>query len=118
MVMSAAPSGTSGRQTSTTVRPTSGPKLTLMPKRSSPDRKSTRLNSSHGYISYAVFCLKKKKKKAVDSEHVLPLSNRVLRTPSIVDLSQRIWSATPASRAGAHHRPTETSLAAHYYFRG
>src|SRR2546422_1338296 len=29
----------------------------------STDRKSTRLNSSHGYISYAVFCLKKKKKK-------------------------------------------------------
>src|SRR2546422_3176553 len=29
-----------------------------------PDRKSTRLNSSHGYISYAVFCLKKKKKDA------------------------------------------------------
>src|SRR3989449_7003804 len=31
----------------------------LPPRR---DRKSTRLNSSHGYISYAVFCLKKKKK--------------------------------------------------------
>src|SRR2546422_1109724 len=29
-----------------------------------PDRKSTRLNSSHGYISYAVFCLKKKKHNA------------------------------------------------------
>src|SRR5687768_12744902 len=29
------------------------------------DRKSTRLNSSHGYISYAVFCLKKKKKKQI-----------------------------------------------------
>src|SRR5205809_2302674 len=29
------------------------------------DRKSTRLNSSHGYISYAVFCLKKKKKKSI-----------------------------------------------------
>src|SRR2546429_2512829 len=28
------------------------------------DRKSTRLNSSHGYISYAVFCLKKKKQKS------------------------------------------------------
>src|SRR5256884_3490414 len=28
------------------------------------DRKSTRLNSSHGYISYAVFCLKKKKNDA------------------------------------------------------
>src|SRR2546422_7857452 len=33
------------------------------------DRKSTRLNSSHGYISYAVFCLKKKKKQ--DSESSL-----------------------------------------------
>src|SRR2546422_5061796 len=32
------------------------------------DRKSTRLNSSHGYISYAVFCLKKKKKKQ-DRQH-------------------------------------------------
>src|SRR2546429_2936496 len=29
--------------------------------RAGQDRKSTRLNSSHGYISYAVFCLKKKK---------------------------------------------------------
>src|SRR2546422_868253 len=29
------------------------------------DRKSTRLNSSHGYISYAVFCLKKKKKNTL-----------------------------------------------------
>src|SRR2546422_3044080 len=32
-------------------------------KTARPDRKSTRLNSSHGYISYAVFCLKKKKKR-------------------------------------------------------
>src|SRR3989449_8591427 len=32
------------------------------------DRKSTRLNSSHGYISYAVFCLKKKKKNKDDEE--------------------------------------------------
>src|SRR2546422_5074263 len=30
------------------------------------DRKSTRLNSSHGYISYAVFCLKKKKKSSAN----------------------------------------------------
>src|SRR2546422_6834621 len=30
-------------------------------RRMKEDRKSTRLNSSHGYISYAVFCLKKKK---------------------------------------------------------
>src|SRR2546429_1668235 len=31
------------------------------------DRKSTRLNSSHGYISYAVFCLKKKKYLVVEA---------------------------------------------------
>src|SRR2546429_4997115 len=31
------------------------------------DRKSTRLNSSHGYISYAVFCLKKKKRTCVST---------------------------------------------------
>src|SRR2546422_4761301 len=37
------------------------------------DRKSTRLNSSHGYISYAVFCLKKKK--------------RLTHTPSVTKLS-------------------------------
>src|SRR2546422_6671762 len=33
-------------------------------EKASRDRKSTRLNSSHGYISYAVFCLKKKKEIA------------------------------------------------------
>src|SRR2546422_5882051 len=32
------------------------------------DRKSTRLNSSHGYISYAVFCLKKKKRKTAQEK--------------------------------------------------
>src|SRR2546422_7609104 len=35
----------------------------MEPLLESKDRKSTRLNSSHGYISYAVFCLKKKKKR-------------------------------------------------------
>src|SRR6478752_9282815 len=42
-----------------------GPRRSLVAARRTPrrgDRKSTRLNSSHGYISYAVFCLKKKKK--------------------------------------------------------
>src|SRR2546429_4772926 len=33
------------------------------------DRKSTRLNSSHGYISYAVFCLKKKKTRRMYLRH-------------------------------------------------
>src|SRR2546422_2290668 len=36
--------------------------------RSLGDRKSTRLNSSHGYISYAVFCLKKKKDRDADCD--------------------------------------------------
>src|SRR2546429_6650322 len=41
------------------------------------DRKSTRLNSSHGYISYAVFCLKKKKSPAM--RHSANSSALVLR---------------------------------------
>src|SRR2546429_3245451 len=39
------------------------PSITTLVSGLSLDRKSTRLNSSHGYISYAVFCLKKKKDK-------------------------------------------------------
>src|SRR2546430_6068214 len=41
------------------------------------DRKSTRLNSSHSQISYAVFCLKKKKKKYNYDIHV-DINNRTL----------------------------------------
>src|SRR5687768_18256815 len=43
------------------------PILGCRPRNCREDRKSTRLNSSHGYISYAVFCLKKKKKKQADN---------------------------------------------------
>src|SRR5260221_3575733 len=43
------------------------------PCRSSQDRKSTRLNSSHTVISYAVFCLKKKKRNRI---RVLPSTGR------------------------------------------
>src|SRR2546422_6363666 len=43
-------------------KPTISPAAHTLNRRSR-DRKSTRLNSSHGYISYAVFCLKKKKKE-------------------------------------------------------
>src|SRR2546427_6445257 len=41
-----------------------------LPDHVQPDRKSTRLNSSHSQISYAVFCLKKKKKKDVHTTTV------------------------------------------------
>src|SRR2546430_10474161 len=55
------------------------------------DRKSTRLNSSHSQISYAVFCLKKKKK--IKQQHIartenvyktVMLLNCIVRYPSIV----------------------------------
>src|SRR2546422_6191773 len=43
------------------------------------DRKSTRLNSSHGYISYAVFCLKKKK---IDKQlRTVPARHRTIGCP-------------------------------------
>src|SRR2546422_1445859 len=51
------------------------------------DRKSTRLNSSHGYISYAVFCLKKKKQSdsCTNSRTVAfpttPQTSRITATP-------------------------------------
>src|SRR2546427_6391721 len=41
----------------------------------SADRKSTRLNSSHSQISYAVFCLKKKKKINHDTDDIYLISN-------------------------------------------
>src|SRR2546427_9229280 len=43
------------------------------------DRKSTRLNSSHSQISYAVFCLKKKKKKNTDGH--TPVEKKTQQTP-------------------------------------
>src|SRR5205809_1299202 len=42
------------------------------------DRKSTRLNSSHGYISYAVFCLKKKKEKQRTGDNIAANYSRAL----------------------------------------
>src|SRR3712207_6974801 len=48
------------------------------------DRKSTRLNSSHANISYAVFCLKKKKKSKSGSTYMhRPISKAVFRMTNI-----------------------------------
>src|SRR5436190_8048739 len=49
-------------------------------RRSTPDRKSTRLNSSHTVISYAVFCLKKKKKKTSPQQLLVLLSEPYVLT--------------------------------------
>src|SRR2546422_6532744 len=66
--------GVAVTRTSAPYPPAPAPPGTLRPSRSPlpRDRKSTRLNSSHGYISYAVFCLKKKKQSiaAHDFSHV------------------------------------------------
>src|SRR2546430_12992604 len=66
------------------------------------DRKSTRLNSSHSQISYAVFCLKKKKKyKYVNADNVYFLAHVYLYTrPSAFRY--------PSPRS---HSPTNRSLA-------
>src|SRR5689334_23621058 len=46
-------------------------RVLLLARRKAQDRKSTRLNSSHSSISYAVFCLKKKKKKKLNTHHYI-----------------------------------------------
>src|SRR2546429_3709604 len=64
------------------------------------DRKSTRLNSSHGYISYAVFCLKKKKTiktTEIPLEMSFYIGTRAL--PRSVLLLSRLTSAISAATA-------------------
>src|SRR2546430_7630021 len=58
-----------------------GPEAEL--RRQLQDRKSTRLNSSHSQISYAVFCLKKKKKHTLRSQ-----SEKLYKRASVVTLNQ------------------------------
>src|SRR3989454_2375182 len=70
------------------------------------DRKSTRLNSSHLVISYAVFCLKKKKKPVTVTEPLRTSARtdqRVLTTPRV---------STPK------HAPTPHTIPRHYAHRG
>src|SRR2546422_2236215 len=57
------------------------------------DRKSTRLNSSHGYISYAVFCLKKKKKKDTNTTGL-----KTIKTEG----QKRQWDGTMQERTRQH----------------
>src|SRR6266496_5363846 len=60
----------SGQPTTCTARRSPGARCSW------PDRKSTRLNSSHVEISYAVFCLKKKKKKGDDLINIKKKENK------------------------------------------
>src|SRR5205809_1358213 len=69
------------------------------------DRKSTRLNSSHGYISYAVFCLKKKNKLAQEK---LSLGYNIYRDPAFQDIHVR----SVALPAVLHHLETIAATSA------
>src|SRR2546422_1938011 len=54
------------------------------------DRKSTRLNSSHGYISYAVFCLKKKKKHNKNPKLKYEILQQISRTAIYAGVKQHV----------------------------
>src|SRR3989442_4738474 len=60
------------------------------------DRKSTRLNSSHVRISYAVFCLKKKTERALTSFRS-PIATADPHCTSVRDHSASRYASTPAS---------------------
>src|SRR5205809_4221429 len=64
--------------------------------RSRRDRKSTRLNSSHGYISYAVFCLKKK------NPYNTTVADLALRTPPLKHI--RLRPQTVHARSVPRHQ--------------
>src|SRR2546422_7875430 len=68
-----------------------GSKEQYAPRANRGDRKSTRLNSSHGYISYAVFCLKKKNSKRTKHQ------KHQESTPQAKSaLTDALWSASCA----------------------
>src|SRR5258708_9612118 len=60
------------------------------PKSASQDRKSTRLNSSHQIISYAVFCLKKKKLLIISPLEFLALAGIALRRNLLIAISSNL----------------------------
>src|SRR2546429_992826 len=73
------------------------------------DRKSTRLNSSHGYISYAVFCLKKKKLMQLSTprlllrrigavRHLAGPHHLVGRDSAIIDVRRAVWGVDISHR--------------------
>src|SRR5437667_6626011 len=65
------------------------------------DRKSTRLNSSHITISYAVFCLKKKKLRTEPAQHV---DRHIHRVPDVLPHSNH---SLPLVKHHAQHKPAQ-----------
>src|SRR2546430_4478546 len=62
-------------------------------RRAERDRKSTRLNSSHSQISYAVFCLKKKQKSDTSLFFLIYFTSRFFATSSILCLMVFLFSS-------------------------
>src|SRR2546429_2017325 len=82
------------------------------------DRKSTRLNSSHGYISYAVFCLKKKKKHSATDSHntVIPAHTRAGLQP--IAVRRFLYLSVVGAEAGGEDGGSADVNQAHRYSRG
>src|SRR2546427_2778653 len=73
------------------------------------DRKSTRLNSSHSQISYAVFCLKKKNTHMIRYQASTPVRRENSLVPAASPWDGDTKSLTrdqPRARTGAHHGPS------------
>src|SRR5256886_10667096 len=80
------------------------------------DRKSTRLNSSHSQISYAVFCLKKKTRTQLTRQRLVPARTRTrtsLKRPS--GLPTRTQTAPPRLTAQTRHARREHRAATHVH---
>src|SRR2546429_134780 len=75
------------------------------------DRKSTRLNSSHGYISYAVFCLKKKRLQAIYAVLIYTTGFVAWELPRTVRHPQFVY-ATSWRREFSGPAPHEFALSA------
>src|SRR2546429_2707479 len=84
------------------------------------DRKSTRLNSSHGYISYAVFCLKKKNNILMDASKAKSLGARIttfakIRPQALVPDAHALPQPSTGESMG---QSAETMAKEHHVYRG
>ena len=79
----------------------------------SPDRKSTRLNSSHGYISYAVFCLKKKKQNNKKKKKNKTKKNK---NKTIMNLHLKRQLNDPDNKQSLKYIPTKYSCENKYRY--
>src|SRR5262245_63517497 len=82
------------------------------------DRKSTRLNSSHLGISYAVFCLKKKNDRRCFHPYASAASRRSSRTSCGDSTNREARRAPPRATGRAHSRSARTQSQEAHFVRG